>query len=556
MNTSSQMLPMSKKDRSAYLYASILFAIFILALGMRLWGIDFGYGLQYHPDEGTKIRDILAFLNGDTLERIRSYFHPPFMRRFAAAVIGIIQTFTAQSFDASEILVISRMSVAFLGASTVVPLYLLGSFLVSRMTGLIAAFILAVVPLHVVTSHYFKEDIPLTFWLTLYMLAAIKLLRLGHTRYYMFAGIAGGLALSTKYTAFGLVPVTLLAAHLLSALGKENVRFSSLKSWTHAFLDSRFWISAGTMLLTFAVTSFDLFMNFNNFITGVTGEYNHVVRGHYGISISSLPLFFTYHLRYSLLPGMTVPLFLTSIGGIIYAVWINRKDACSMREISWLLFALLVFYLAVEIPHLKPYGAERYVLPCVPVLCLFAAWLFSFIKNTSTHIFKKSLAIILLLGIVIYAGGTSARYDSEMVPDTRDDAAQWLYQMMSSRASDETVMLFGLIPQYLPYSIMIPTHIRDRVTVSASLSTFIEEKPTYLVISSFNYERYFMYEKLSTDRAEQGEQSLKFYKFLFKTHKPAVSFSSSLRRIGFNNPTIFIYRIDYSHPIFRQKKET
>jgi hypothetical protein len=143
-----------------------------------------------------------------------------------------------------------------------------------------------------------------------------------------------------------------------------------------------------------------------------------------------------------------------------------------------------------------------------------------------------------------------------MVPDTRDDAAQWLYQMMSSSASDETVMLFGLIPQYLPYSIMIPKHIRDRVTVSASLSTFIEEKPTYLVISSFNYDRYFMYEKLSTDRAEQGEQSLKFYKFLFKTHKPAVSFSSSLRRIGFNNPTIFIYRIDYSHPIFRQKKAT
>jgi hypothetical protein len=542
---------MNKKGRDTYLYTIILLAIFILAFGVRLWGIDFGYGLQYHPDEQPKIKDVLIFLNGDTLETTRSFFHPPFMRRFAAFIIGVIQTFTSQNLNISEMLVMSRMSVAFLGALTVIPLYFLGSFLVSRKIGLIAAVILAVVPLHVVTSHYFKEDIPLTFWLVLYVFAGIKLLRLGHTRFYILAGLAGGLALSTKYTAIGLVPVTLLAAHLLSAMGKENFQFSSLKSWIRAFLDSRFWLAFGTMLITFVVTSFDLFMNFNNFITGVTGEYNHVVRGHYGISISSLPLLFTYHLRYSLLPGMTTPLFLMSLGGVLYALWINRKETSMLREISWLLFVLLIFYLTVEIPHLKPYGAERYVLPCVPMLCLFAAWLFLFVKNRAAY-FLKASSVVILSSIVLYAGITSARYNAEMVPDTRDDAAQWLYQLMTiERASDETVMLFGLIPKYLPYSIMIPKHMRDRVTLSDSLNTFIEEKPTYFVISSFNYDRYFMYEKHSTHRSERSEQFLIFYKSLFKTHEPAVSFSSSLRRIGFNNPTIFIYRLDYSHPMFR-----
>jgi len=547
---------MKKIERDAYLYAFILLAIFIVALGVRLWGIDFGYGLQYHPDERPKINDILAFLNGDTLETIRSFFHPPFMRRYAALVVEMYQMLSSQNLNASEILIISRMSVAFLGALTVVPLYFLGSFLISRKIGLIAAGILAVVPLHVVSSHYVKEDIPLTFWLTLYMFAAIKLLRLGHTRYYIFAGLAGGFALSTKYTAIGLVPVTLLAAHLLSAMGRENFHTSSLKSWVRAFLDSRLWLSSGTLLFTFVVTSFDLFMNFSNFLTGVTGEYNHVVRGHYGISISSLPLFFTYHMRYSLLPGMTTPLFFMSLCGILYALWISRNETRVMREVLWLLFSLMIFYLTVEIPHLKPYGAERYVLPCVPVLCLFAAWLFSFPRNKAAYLSKASLAVIFST-IVLYAGVTSARYDAEMVPDTRDDAAQWLYQLMTTESAvDETVMLFGLIPKYLPYSIMIPENMRERVALSDSLSTFIEKKPTYLVISSFNYDRYFMYEKHSTQRSERGEQFLRFYTSLLEHHKPIASFSSSLRRIGFNNPTILIYRLDYSHPMFRQDRAT
>jgi hypothetical protein len=384
------------------------------------------------------------------------------------------------------------------------------------------------------------------------MLAAIKLLRLGHSRYYIFAGLTGGLALSTKYTAIGLVPVTLLAAHLLAVMSKEDFHFSSLKSWIRVIFHSRLWLSFGTMLLTFVITSFDLFINFNNFLSGVTFEYDHVVSGHRGIIISSLPLLFTYHLRYSLLPGMTVTLFIMSLGGILYALWINRKEARIMKEISWLLFALLVFYLTVEIPHLKPFGAERYMLPCVPVLCLFSAWLFSFVK-TKSALFLKAILILIFSIIVLYAGVTSARYDAEMVPDTRDDAALWLYQLMTTeKAADETVMLFGIL-KYLPYSIIKPNHIRDRVILSDSLITFLEKQPTYLVISSFDFDRYFMYEKHATQRSDYNELYLKFYKALFETHKPAVSFSSSLRRIGFNNPTILIYRIDYSHPMFRLK---
>jgi hypothetical protein len=539
-------MALTSEKKSSYIYSFLLVVIFLLALVLRLWGINFGLGLNYHNDEGRKINDISSLVSGNTLTDIRSFRHPVFMRRYAAAVVSTVQVVTSSKLDYPRIHLISRISIAFLGALTVIPLYFLGKLLISRNAGLLAAIILAVVPTHVVHSHYIKEDIPLTFWLVLFLLAAIHVIRSGDKKYYIFAGLMGGLALSTKYTAVALVTVPLFAAHLLNIHRKEDIKWYSIKFFVRSLIDYRLWIAFLAMILVSIAVNIEFFMNLKQFLGGLSYEFLHAARGHQDVGIPSLPLFLSFHLRFSLWPGMTPLLLIMSFCGILAALWMNRKETKRLLEIFYLLFALLVFYLTVELSLLKPLGYERYVLPCIPILSLFAAYFFVFFKNSVKQTFLKSAGIIAASLIVIYTGIISAKYDSAMMPDTRDTAAQWLYKWMEeSMPPDQSVALFEKPYYYLPYRILY-SKFKDKFYVANDVALLFEKKPEYVVISNFAFDRYFIYEKYTTDYARDYQIFLRFYKTLFATHTPYIEFKPDFPKMGFNNPTIRVYKMDYS----------
>ena len=536
---------MNSRQKSSYLYAFLLVVIFILALGLRLWGIDFGLGLNYHNDEGVKIKEIISFVSGNTLTDMRSFRHPVFMRRYAAAVISAVQVVTSSKLDYSQIHLISRISIALLGALTVIPLYFLGKMLISRNAGLLSALILAVVPTHVVHSHYLKEDIPLTFWLTLFLLAAMHVMRSGNKKYYVFAGLMGGLALSTKYTAVALVPLPLFAAHMLNIHRTEDIKWYSPDFFIRSLIDSRLWIAFLAMILSCIAINIEFFMNLKQFLAGLNFEFLHAARGHEDVSIPSLPLFFSFHLRFSLWPGMTPLLLIMSFGGILAALWMNRKENEGLREICYLLFTLIISYLTVELPLLKPFGFERYVLPCIPILSLFAAWIFIFLTYTVRQTFLRTAGIIAASLIVISTGIISAKYDRAMVPDTRDSAAQWLNKWIENSMPPEQSLVLFENPNYLP-SRGLSLKFRDRIFRAFDVELLFKGQPEYIVVSDFNFTRYFVYEKYATNYVGDYQTFLRFYKTLFSTHTPLIEFKADLPKIGFNNPVIRVYRMDYS----------
>ena len=118
---------------------------------------------------------------------------------------------------------------ALLGTASVALLAGIGTILFGRRTGLIAALLLAVSFLHVRDSHYGVSDVPSVALLLLALYFDARLLRQPALRWYVLAGLAGGLATSTKYN-MGFFVAPLLAARWPARRLLESGRYGGAPS--------------------------------------------------------------------------------------------------------------------------------------------------------------------------------------------------------------------------------------------------------------------------------------------------------------------------------------
>ena len=92
----------------------------------------------------------------------------------------------------------------------------------ARAHALLAAALLAVLPIHVRESHYVLTDVPMTFFVTLALVLSLRAHEQGSVSAFAWAGAAAGLAAGTKYTAWVSVLMPLVAAGMLA--GPFDVR--------------------------------------------------------------------------------------------------------------------------------------------------------------------------------------------------------------------------------------------------------------------------------------------------------------------------------------------
>ena len=215
---------------------SLVVGILFIALVLRLWGIGFGLPYEYHVDEVQYVRQA-ASMGANGLEPVW-WNNPPFYKYVLlgeyAGLFGIgkllgwyssVADFGAQNvLDPTWLYLLGRGTSALLGTLTVLVVYWLGKATYDRRVGLLAAWFLAVCFIHVRDSHYAVNDIPLTFFVTVALLAAVKIVESGDKKWYALAGIALGLGFATKYSAASaLVPIVL--AHFFSPGVQLKARF-------------------------------------------------------------------------------------------------------------------------------------------------------------------------------------------------------------------------------------------------------------------------------------------------------------------------------------------
>jgi len=232
----------------------LVVAVTGLAVLLRLWGITFGLPYLYHPDEAVNMFASLGiFRHGDLNPH---YFNYPSLFFYVHALsyvpfygVGkLLGVFLSASdipapllfgsgvgrTDLPSLFVLGRGLTAAFGSASVVLLYLAARRLTSDVViALLAALMLALSPTNVEHSRFIIPETILVFFIVLSFWASVLVLQRGATLDYLLAGMACGLAASTKYNG-GVILVLPIAAHFLrtglSGWKERNIYLALLMS--------------------------------------------------------------------------------------------------------------------------------------------------------------------------------------------------------------------------------------------------------------------------------------------------------------------------------------
>jgi hypothetical protein len=394
-----------------------LAAVVVIALAVRAWGLDWQLPWQFHPDEGHYTWKALDLMSQETLNP--KYFRNPSLLTYVLLAEYRLLGFQPPKADAaaasgdgpfrppSGVAFVGRLTSAVSGALTALALGWIGWRAVGPWTGVLGALFLALAFIHVRDSHYATNDVPAVFLLVLSVGASLSLLRRPRLRAYLLAGLFGGLATSTKYSA-GLFVVPLVLAHgmtvwremtspphLRPLLGKrETVEPAPQPSPSgRGSLGVRLALPlalAGLVaaLAYLAGTPFTI-LDFPKWLADFRTQASFVDEGWEGQA--KLPPGLPYLLALGAGMGWAM-LALSLVGALILAC--RRPAAAAVLAAFPLSYVLLM--LRSELFFV------RFALPAVPFLCLFAAVaVAALVERTRRQ--NRALGVAVGAGLVVAA---------------------------------------------------------------------------------------------------------------------------------------------------------
>ncbi len=380
-----------------------LSAILLLAALLRYLGITWGlpnelHLFSYHPDEFHSLRGAISLMSGD--------FNPHFFNYgslylylvgFCCLLFSGAEASIVASDQLPQLLqvwtLIGREVTITAALLTVVAVYWLARRISDHRLGLIAAVLCSVFPIHVLHSHYATVDVTQVLFITLALLFAVRIYQNPSGFSYVLAGLAVGLAASTKYNG-ALVIVAPLTAHILGLLREESegVRSRNLLSLV------------GMALVAFALTSPYTLLDWPQARQDIAYELQHMRIGEEPAR-SADPCGYWFHL---------VTLTITTTGATVLAVlgaWALLRTQ-RYRGPAIILVVFGVIWLAM----IGASGVRymRYELALVPVLAVLAAASPLLVWRGRA---EWKLTAILALAAVI---GTSGYYSLQLGRELRE----------------------------------------------------------------------------------------------------------------------------------------
>jgi 4-amino-4-deoxy-L-arabinose transferase-like glycosyltransferase len=392
----------------------------VVALCFRFWGI--GWGLperfDFHPDEIHYVINHAKTVSwSDPDPRFLNY--PSFLAYSTAFANGLLKAAGVVRHD-WQITVVGRSISAVYGALTCAVVFLLAEELgASLSAAFLSALWVSILPLHVWESHVAVTDVMMTFWTMVALYASVRLVRRSRPPDYLFAGVALGLAIGSKYTAAlaGIAPVVaVLAARRPPG---EAVRGLAL-------------LGLSALAACFVVTPYT-FLHFRDLLAAMAYENAHVHGHHSGFS---LPAAGWQYRRYLYQVAAAWPfsyglaLYASVVAGAVWVVARWRREYAVVMSFAVLFFAVTGSWTFTPL---------RYYLPLVVLGALFAGlwqgeWLMS--QSRLRRGFAGALVAATLCYTLAFTYGTTARFGN----DTRIQAAAWL---RGNAASFREVWLVG-----------------------------------------------------------------------------------------------------------------
>jgi 4-amino-4-deoxy-L-arabinose transferase-like glycosyltransferase len=194
-----------------------LASILILAAVLRFWALDHGIPFSLGVDEPEIMERAVNMMKSGSLHP--HFFDYPTLYIYVQLAVSCVRFLVGamrgmwSSLDqagADMFYIWGRAMTAAIGVANVLLVFSIGLRWGARHA-LLAAGLLAVLPLHVRQSHYVLTDVPLTFLVTLTLLLSLRAHERGTAAAFMWAGVAAGLATATKYNGALALMMPLLA---------------------------------------------------------------------------------------------------------------------------------------------------------------------------------------------------------------------------------------------------------------------------------------------------------------------------------------------------------
>jgi hypothetical protein len=385
--------------------ASAALALLVLvALGLRLWGIDHGLPYVFNADENAHFvpRAIGMFghsLNPDYFINPPAYtylLHVAFWARWGGRE-AIGDAFAA---DPGGAFGLARVLAAVLGAAAVGFLAWAGRRFCDWRVGLVAGALLAVAFLPVHYAHLAVNDVPALAPLCLSLVGIAGVYRRGRLLDYALAGAALGVAGATKYTA-GIALLCLLAAAVTS-------RSNSIAGLA---------LAGALAVAGFLVANPYAVLDWDSFREGLEqqSQASSDGGGKLGLVGDSGILYYLGTLTWGL--G-----WLPALAAAAGAVWLSIRD----RRLALVLVpAPVVFLLFMGI---QDRFFARWLLPIYPLLCLLAAWA---AVEAAQRVRAGRLWPVAAAGALLCAQGLVFSIHNDVVlvrDDTRALARAWMVE--------------------------------------------------------------------------------------------------------------------------------
>jgi hypothetical protein len=510
-----------------------LLLCFVLLIGafLRFQGIKWGlptseHNYCYHPDEIIIVRSIYTMGQSDLNPHY--FINPSLYPSIIGSVLWILRIFNAapaltdamHMSDLSALVLIGRFFTAMIGLGSVFLLYRLAKTFYDEKTAMIAAVLFSVIPLHAVHSHYLTVEVPSTFFILLAFLAFSYLVATGRRKYYIYGGIATGLAATTKYTG-GLCVFMFLIAHFFASGKKAETSHLWNKNVVTYFICTGVAFAFGT---PYALLSPHEFIS----------SLFRLVQINVHAAEARFPVFSLFWFT------VGPPLFAVSIAGILIGA--IKRTYADILILAWLALNILLIIISGT-----PF--TRHLVLISPFLALTAARAFGHVLLLGSRKRWVLASLAVAFSVVIgSAGFMSVAYVNLMSQtDVRDRAVHWI---------NGNIPVGSQIGVAKPWFYTPSANLRQLTLTRTGFSSrsLLSEKPDYFIITDFEYReaayirRFFAEDYADSNRFLEILNNLNYYQ-LEKTFEVTPNFCGISFSKGFPPhdwmyvyPTIRIYK--------------
>jgi YYY domain-containing protein len=453
------MLGLRKRIKAQNVVNIVLAGTLLLAIGLRIYGIDWDKGYAYtpHPDERAILMNVsaLEFPSIGDWRLLGSAENSPWNPRWFAygsfplyllRFIQYVYDWLPWS-DINDLRIVGRSISALADVAAVAVVYFLGRSAYGRREGLLAAAMASVAVIHIQLSHFYAVDTLLSLFTAVSLFFMYLIARDGKCKYSVLAGLFIGLGLATKISQAPIL-FAYAMAHILflaNAVGRDKAHTTALERARISLQGIGGGVAA--MLVALLVVQPYMFLDWSNFYSDVVEQSEMVrrIRDYpYTRQYIDTPPYW-YQIRQLATWGLGWPMGIVAWAGLVYAGLRSTpvRFGLAYLALGWAAPMLLLCFstsilvvlasslmafmatvamiplkrrqarpdlllLAWVLPYLLIIGAlevkfVRYLLPVTPILLIFGARLVIEVWERVSNNFPKTRPIAIALGILVLA---------------------------------------------------------------------------------------------------------------------------------------------------------